>query len=112
MATATAINSLYFTGIAPSATAILSKAQKAFITSGARLSIFFNLARFALLYIRLIALFQEAVFKGTKIKPALALFGRYGPDGFGKLCMQVRVHRTMFYLGAHRIGAEIVVVFP
>src|SRR6266487_4165366 len=50
-ATATAISSLYFTGIAPSATAALSKAQKAFITCGARLSIFFSLARFSLLYI-------------------------------------------------------------
>src|ERR1044071_9291756 len=50
-ATATAINSLYFTGIAPSATAALSKAQKAFITCGARLSIFLSLARCCLLYI-------------------------------------------------------------
>src|SRR5882762_10383138 len=50
-ATATAISSLYFTGIAPAATAALSKAQKAFITSGARPSIFFSFARFALSYI-------------------------------------------------------------
>src|SRR6266403_3231349 len=49
-----AISSLYFTGITPSATAALSKAQKAFITSGARLSIFFSLARFSFLYIRVI----------------------------------------------------------
>src|SRR6266568_8497089 len=53
-ATATAISSLYFAGIAPAATAALSKAQKAFITSGARLSIFFSLARFSFLYIRVI----------------------------------------------------------
>ena len=50
-ATATAINSLYFAGIAPSATAALSNAQNAFITSGARVSIFFNLARLSFLYI-------------------------------------------------------------
>src|SRR5262249_8138361 len=50
-ATAMAINSLYFTGIAPSATDIRSNSQKAFITSGARLFIFLILARFALLYI-------------------------------------------------------------
>src|SRR5512140_3357690 len=50
-ATATAISSLYFIGIAPSATAALSKAQKAFITSGARLFIFFSLVRFSWLYI-------------------------------------------------------------
>src|SRR6218665_3212093 len=50
MATATAINSLYFTGMAPSETAALSKAQKAFMTSGARVSIFFRLVRFLLLY--------------------------------------------------------------
>src|SRR5881392_3751600 len=49
-ATATAISSLYFTGIAPSPTAALSNAQKAFITSGARLSIFFSLPRLVLLY--------------------------------------------------------------
>src|SRR5439155_11709026 len=50
-ATATAISSLYFTGIAPSATAALSNAQKAFITSGARASIFFSLVRFCLVYV-------------------------------------------------------------
>src|ERR1051326_1394222 len=50
-ATATAISSLYFTGIAPSATAALSNAQNAFITSGASVSIFFNFLRFSLLYI-------------------------------------------------------------
>src|SRR5947207_4235886 len=49
-ATATAISSLYFRGIAPSPTAALSNAQKAFITSGARLSIFFSLPRLVLLY--------------------------------------------------------------
>ena len=38
-------------GIAPSATAALSNAQNAFITSGARLSIFFSLPRLFLLYI-------------------------------------------------------------
>jgi len=42
---------LYFTGIAPSITAALSNAQKAFITSGASLSIFFSLVRFSLLYL-------------------------------------------------------------
>src|SRR3989442_797228 len=57
-ATATAISSLYFTGIAPSATAALSKAQKAFITWGARASIFFNLARFSFLYICLVVPIQ------------------------------------------------------
>ena len=45
---------LVFTGIAPSATAALSKAQKAFITSGARLSMILSLARFSLLYIYLV----------------------------------------------------------
>src|SRR4051794_2276680 len=50
-ATAIAISSLYFTGMAPAATAALSKAQKAFINSGARLSIFLSLARFSFLYI-------------------------------------------------------------
>src|ERR1051325_6696672 len=44
------MSSLYFTGIAPAATDALSKIQKAFITSGARLSIFFSLAKFSLLY--------------------------------------------------------------
>src|SRR5436190_23087340 len=52
-ATATAINSLYLTGIAPSATANLSNAQKAFITSGASSFIFLILVRFSLLYIRM-----------------------------------------------------------
>src|SRR3954453_22517418 len=50
-ATARAISSLYFTGMAPAATAALSKAQKAFITSGARVFITLMLARFSLLYI-------------------------------------------------------------
>src|SRR5512133_1312625 len=49
-ATAMAMSSLYFTGITPSATAALSKAQKAFITAGAKVSIRFSFARFSLLY--------------------------------------------------------------
>src|SRR6185503_11108887 len=45
------MSSLYFTGMAPSATAALSKAQNAFITSGARLFILFILVRFSFLNI-------------------------------------------------------------
>src|SRR5881394_3054946 len=60
-ATATAINSLYFTGIAPSATAALSNAQNAFITSGASSFIFLILVRFALSYICLLWLCRYAV---------------------------------------------------
>lgn len=52
---------LHFTGIAPSAMAALSKAQKAFITCGARPSIFFSLARFSLLYICVIVVRGKAV---------------------------------------------------
>src|ERR1700676_5774998 len=50
-ATPSAISSLYFTGIAPSAIAALSKAQNAFIPSGALASRSFSLARFFLSYI-------------------------------------------------------------
>src|SRR5678816_104926 len=50
-ATATAISSLYFTGMAPSATASLSNSQKAFITSGARLFMSCTFFRLSLLYI-------------------------------------------------------------
>src|SRR5262245_36565476 len=49
------MSSLYFTGIAPSATASLSNTQNAFITSGASSFIFLILVRFSLLYIRLVA---------------------------------------------------------
>src|SRR5690242_6272490 len=52
------MSSLYFTEIAPSATDSLSNAQNAFITSGASVSIFFNFARFSLLYIMLIKIFR------------------------------------------------------
>src|ERR1700688_655830 len=45
-----AISSLYFTGIAPSAMATLSKAQKAFMPFGAFASRSFNLARFFMSY--------------------------------------------------------------
>src|SRR4051812_19376196 len=75
-ATATAINSLHFAGIAPGATAALSKAQKAFINSGARLSIFFSLARFALLYIILqIEWLPEPAFRSTMYMTHQALNG-------------------------------------
>jgi hypothetical protein len=50
---------LYFTGIAPSATAALSNAQKAFITCGARLSIFFNFPRVSLLYMQVSSLLTQ-----------------------------------------------------
>src|SRR6186713_1113599 len=58
-ATATAISSLYFTGMAPSATAALSKAQKASITCGARPFIVFSLARLSLVYMRLMSFCQN-----------------------------------------------------
>src|SRR5262249_4883227 len=54
-ATVTAISSLYFMGIAPSATAALSNDQNAFITCGASASICLSLVRFSLLYISLVA---------------------------------------------------------
>src|SRR5262245_27783329 len=50
-ATAIAISSLYLTGIAPSATDNLSKAQNAFITSGARALSCLILVRFSFLNI-------------------------------------------------------------
>src|SRR6266705_4010074 len=53
-ATPTAISSLYFTGIAPAATAALSNAQKAFIKSGASWFIFSILVRFSFLYMCLV----------------------------------------------------------
>src|SRR5262245_54401713 len=46
------MSSLYFTGMAPSATEALSKAQKASMTFGARVFIFFKRARFSFLYIK------------------------------------------------------------
>src|SRR4051812_47901124 len=49
-ATATAISSLYFTGIAPSVTASRSNAQKAFISSGASSFIRLIFDRLSLLY--------------------------------------------------------------
>ena len=49
-ATASASNSLYFTGIAPAAIAALSKAQNAFIPSGALASINLSLPRFFMSY--------------------------------------------------------------
>src|SRR5262245_50534449 len=58
-ATATAISSLYFTGMAPSATDNLSNAQKAFITSGASSFTFLSLARFSLLYTGLVGFSLE-----------------------------------------------------
>src|SRR6185369_3713249 len=73
-ATATAMSSLYFTGIAPAATAALSKAQKAFITSGARLSIFFSLARFSLLYICVIVV-SEISSRSTSHRDDLEVLG-------------------------------------
>src|SRR6266404_428003 len=50
-ATATAISSLYLTGIAPAATDALSNATNAFIVSGAWASRFFILLRFFMSYI-------------------------------------------------------------
>src|SRR6266404_5177010 len=64
--------------MAPSATAALSNAQKAFITSGARLSIFFSLARFSLLYICVIAV-SEIKIRLTSHRNDLKVLG----GGFG-----------------------------
>src|SRR5208282_757587 len=49
-ATAIAMSSLYLTGIAPAVMAALSKAQNAFIPSGAFASSCFSLARFFMSY--------------------------------------------------------------
>src|SRR5580704_12549881 len=49
-ATDNAINSLYFTGIAPAAIAALSNAQNAFMPSGALASIVFSFPRFFMSY--------------------------------------------------------------
>src|SRR5258705_1488508 len=83
-ATATAINSLYFTGMAPSATAALSNAQNAVITSGARLFIFLILARFSFLYMSSIS--QVVAIRQRDFRPALdsrivlAMFRRIATD--------------------------------
>src|SRR6185436_18163959 len=72
-ATATAISSLNFTGIAPSATAAWSKAQKAFITSGARLFMFFSLVRFSLWYMFYFLGSVLDQFCGSRFEPATGL---------------------------------------
>src|SRR5215831_476873 len=57
-ATAIAMSSLYFTGMAPSATDSLSNVQNAFITSGAKAFNLVILARFSLVNIGLLVLFR------------------------------------------------------
>src|ERR1043166_3155032 len=74
VATATAISSLYFTGIAPSATDSLSNAQNAFITSGASSFIFLIFVRFSLLYMGCLLWFS--FFRLNFRRDDLQIFGR------------------------------------
>src|ERR1043166_959498 len=94
------MSSLYLTGIAPSATAALSNAQNAFMTSGARASMVLSFFRFSLLYIWFYCLV------------GLSKFRRNDLERFGKVLMCCRIHGTMFFDFARRMCPKIVAAFP